>query len=49
MIAIAIGVSPVFGTTDGAAAAVGPSDDWILRTGFWDDVGFWRDDKLWID
>lgn len=26
-----------------------PTDDWILRTGFWDDAGFWRDSKTWID
>lgn len=26
-----------------------PVDDWILRTGFWDDSGFWRDHKYWID
>jgi len=26
-----------------------PVDDWILRTGFWDDTGFWRDYKFWID
>lgn len=26
-----------------------PVDDWILRTGFWDDTGFWRDHKTWID
>jgi hypothetical protein len=24
-------------------------DDWILKTGFWDDTGFWRDSKIWID
>lgn len=26
-----------------------PVDDWILRTGLWDDSGFWRDHKTWID
>lgn len=26
-----------------------PVDDWILRTGFWDDTGNWRDYKTWTD
>lgn len=24
-------------------------DDWILATGFWRDIGVWRDNKYWID
>lgn len=24
-------------------------DDWILRTGYWDDSGYWRDYEKWID
>jgi len=23
--------------------------DWILATGFWQDINFWRDDQNWID
>ena len=26
-----------------------PADDWILRTGFWDDSGSWHDEDFWID
>jgi hypothetical protein len=26
-----------------------PGDDWILRTGFWDDAGTWIDGDNWID
>jgi hypothetical protein len=28
---------------------LGNLEDWILRTGFWDDSGSWRDGALWID
>lgn len=24
-------------------------NDWILKTGFWDDLGYWRDTNVWID
>ena len=26
-----------------------PSGNWILATGFWDDVGVWDDSDVWID
>ena len=26
-----------------------PSSDWILKTGFWDDLGIWVDTDVWID
>lgn len=25
------------------------ADDWILRTGFWNDAEHWHDTKFWID
>ena len=25
------------------------TNNWILKTGFWDDAGVWIDTKLWID
>lgn len=28
---------------------VAPVDNWLLKTGSWNDNGFWDDDKLWID
>lgn len=31
------------------SGSVPPADDWILRTGFWDDSGTWHDDAFWID
>jgi len=27
----------------------GSSSDWILTTSNWNDSGFWRDNKNWID
>lgn len=26
-----------------------PAGDWILATGFWEDLNVWRDDQTWID
>jgi hypothetical protein len=43
---IAIGITIGTTTTSGGSA---PVDDWILATGSWNDSGFWRDDKNWID
>jgi len=33
----------------GAGSGSTPGDDWILRTGFWDDSGSWHDEDFWID
>ena len=27
----------------------GPSSDWILATGVWNDSGVWDDDETWMD
>ena len=24
-------------------------DNWVLKSGLWNDLGLWRDDKIWID
>jgi hypothetical protein len=30
-------------------SGVGVVSQWILNTGFWDDVLFWVDEENWID
>lgn len=45
MIAIGVTINITIITGGGAP----PVDDWILATGVWNDSGFWRDDKNWID
>lgn len=32
----------------GVNFATGVIEQWILESGFWDDIGTWMDDKVWI-
>lgn len=42
-------IGPLQQILDSPLASGGSGSDWILATGFWRDVGIWRDDLYWID
>lgn len=33
----------------GTNFATGIMEEWILESGFWNDMGIWMDEKIWID
>jgi len=47
-IAREIRYEPIYGTSAGGTGTSGIID-WILRTGFWRDIGVWVDTENWID
>lgn len=47
MNSLRLGISLVSAQYGGGGGV--PSGDWILDTGFWEDLNVWRDDQTWID
>ena len=47
MNSLRLGISLVSAQYGGGGGV--PGGDWILDTGFWEDLNVWRDDQNWID